>query len=115
MSVMNDATAKNDTPCESSQERRRKRNARVCCAGGSEFWTTQHQFWEWAREGVVTYLGDNPLTGKFEGRRERLIVMVNHVLLDNAAPEHKSSVLHAYGYQKRARTRSGGRGGGRRS
>ena len=52
------------------------------------------------REGIVTYKSDDPLTGKFEGRREKLIVMVNHVLLDDSAPEHKSSVLDAYDYQK---------------
>ncbi len=77
-----------------------KKTARVVCANNNEFWTTQKQFWSWVREGIVTYLSDGPLTGKFEGRREKLIIMVNHVLLDESVPEHKSHVLKAYDYKK---------------
>jgi hypothetical protein len=72
----------------------------VVCANHNEFWTTQKQFWNWVREGIVTYKSDAPLTGKFEGRREKLLVMVNHILLDDSAPEHKRSVLDSYEYQK---------------
>ena len=54
--------------------KRKKRTALVVCAGDSTFWTTPGQFWRWVREGVVTYCGDDPLTGRFEGRREKLIV-----------------------------------------
>jgi hypothetical protein len=72
----------------------------VVCANRSEFWTTQKQFWEWVRDGIVTQTGDSPLTGKFEGRREKLIVMVNHVLLDDSVPEHKAEVLDAYGQRR---------------
>ena len=79
---------------------KRKKTARVVCARQNEFWTTQKQFWAWVREGIVTQVGDNPLTGRFEGRRDKLIVMVNHVLLDDGAPEHKQDVLQAYGYQR---------------
>ncbi len=70
------------------------------CANRNEFWTTQKQFWTWVREGIVTQTGDDPLTGKFEGRRDKLIVMVNHILLDDSVPEHKHSVLSAYAYKK---------------
>ena len=75
----------------------------MVCASNKEFWTTQKQFWEWAREGIVTYLSDAPLTGKFEGRREKLLVMVNHIILDDSVPEHKAQVLKGYDYQKRKR------------
>jgi hypothetical protein len=72
----------------------------VVCASNNEFWTTPKQFWSWVREGIVTYQSDCPLTGKFEGRREKLIVMVRHVLLDDSVPEHKAHVLAAYELQK---------------
>ena len=79
---------------------RAKKTARVVCANNNEFWTTQKQFWAWAREGIVTYISDGPLTGKFEGRREKLIIMVNHILLDQSVPEHKDQVLKANDYKK---------------
>ena len=82
------------------QNRPRRKTARVVCASNKEFWTTQKQFWEWVREGIVTQTGDRPLTGKFEGRREKLLILVNHIVLDQAAPEHKGSVLQGYNYQK---------------
>lgn len=72
----------------------------MVCANNNEFWTTQKQFWTWVREGIVTYKSDNPLTGKFEGRREKLIIMVNHILLDDSNPDHKHEVIGSYGYQK---------------
>ena len=80
--------------------RKPKKTARVVCASNNEFWTTPNQFWAWAREGIVTYMHDSPLTGKFEGRREKLLVMVNHVLLDDSVPEHKHHVLQAYDFKK---------------
>ena len=88
---------------------KRKKTARVVCAASGEFWTTQRQFWRWVREGVVTHVGDRPLTGRFEGRRDKLVVMVNHVLLDDAAPNHKSEVLAGYGRRRRP-SRSSPRG-----
>ena len=75
----------------------------MVCANNNEFWTTQKQFWFWVREGIVTQTGDCPLTGKFEGRRDKLLVMVNHIVLDDSVPEHKDQVMFAYNYQKRRR------------
>lgn len=89
-----------DPKTEAPARKAPKKTARVVCANNNEFWTTQKQFWAWVRDEIVTYQHDNPLTGKFEGRREKLIVMVNHVLLDSSAPEHKHHVLRAYGLQK---------------
>lgn len=77
-----------------------KKNARIVCANDNEFWTTQRQFWAWVREGLVDVTGQNPLTGRFAGKREKLIVMVRHVLLDNASPNHKQEVLDSYAILK---------------
>ena len=73
-----------------------KKTARIVCANKSEFWTTQKQFWLWVREGLVDVTGQNPLTGRFGGRREKLLVMIRHVVLDDACPSHKREVLRAY-------------------
>jgi hypothetical protein len=74
----------------------KKKTARIVCVNDNEFWTTQKQFWQWVREGLVDVVGQNPLTGRFGGKRERLLVMVRHVVLDNASPEHKHEVLNRY-------------------
>lgn len=74
----------------------RKKTARIVCVNDSEFWTTQKQFWRWVREGLVDVTGQQPLTGRFGGKREKLLVMVRHVVLDNACPEHKQEVLDRY-------------------
>jgi hypothetical protein len=73
-----------------------KKTARIVCANENEFWTTQKQFWLWVREGLVDVTGQSPLTGRFAGRREKLLVMVRHVILDNASPTHKAEVLDRY-------------------
>ena len=74
-----------------------KKTARIVCANDNEFWTTQKQFWQWVREGLVDVTGQNPLTGRFAGRREKLMIMVRHVILDAASPNHKQEVLDSYG------------------
>jgi hypothetical protein len=73
-----------------------KKTARIICANDNEFWTTQRQFWQWVREGLVDVTGQNPLTGRFGGKREKLLVMVRHVILDNSSPNHKQDVLKSY-------------------
>src|SRR5262245_65593091 len=73
-----------------------KKTARIVCANENEFWTTQKQFWTWVREGLVDVVGQQPLTGRFAGRREKLLVMIRHVILDNANPVHKQEVLDTY-------------------
>ena len=79
-----------------STKRTAKKSARIVCANENEFWTTQKQFWQWVREGLVDVTGQNPLTGRFGGRREKLLIMVRHVVLDNASPNHKQEVLDRY-------------------
>jgi hypothetical protein len=73
-----------------------KKTARIVCANENEFWTTQKQFWTWVREGLVDVVGQQPLTGRFAGKREKLLVMVRHVILDKASPNHKDEVLDSY-------------------
>jgi len=73
-----------------------KKTARIVCANDNEFWTTQKQFWQWVREGLVDVTGQHPLSGRFAGKREKLLVMVRHVILDNASPHHKQEVLDTY-------------------
>jgi hypothetical protein len=73
-----------------------KKTARIVCANENEFWTTQRQFWKWVREGLVDVTGQNPLTGRFAGKREKLLVMIRHVILDNASASHKQEVLSTY-------------------
>jgi hypothetical protein len=77
-----------------------KKTARIVCANENEFWTTQRQFWRWVKEGLVDVTGQNPLTGRFAGKREKLLVMVRHVILDNASPNHKQEVLDSYSILK---------------
>jgi hypothetical protein len=78
------------------EKKKGKKTARIVCVNDNEFWTTQKQFWLWVREGLVDVTGQNPLTGRFGGRREKLLVMVRHVILDNANPIHKQAVLDTY-------------------
>ena len=77
-------------------KRSAKKTARIVCANDNEFWTTQRQFWQWVREGLVDVTGQHPLTGRFGGKREKLLVMIRHVVLDNASPHHKQEVLERY-------------------
>lgn len=90
-----ESTDQNQLPTTASRKGKKK-TARIVCANDNEFWTTQKQFWLWVREGLVDVTGQNPLTGRFGGRREKLLVMVRHVILDNANPIHKQAVLDAY-------------------
>ncbi len=83
-------------PTATQSKSKKKKNARIVCVNGNEFWTTQRQFWKWVREGLVDVTGQMPLTGRFGGRREKLLAMVRHIILDNAAPEHKEHVLGSF-------------------
>jgi hypothetical protein len=75
---------------------RRRKTAHIVCSGDGSFWTTPREFWRYVREGVVTPTGERPLTGRFEGHREKMIVRLRGILLDDAAPEHKDAILKSY-------------------
>lgn len=74
-------------------KRKKKRTALVVCRDGKQFWTTQAQFWQWSREGVVVKVRDNPLTGDFVREHEELIVVYSNTLLSLANPNHLREAL----------------------
>lgn len=79
-----------------SAKRKSKKTARIVCANTNEFWTTQKQFWQWVREGLVDVTGQNPLTGRFAGRREKLMIMVRHITLDAQGTAGNQDLVGSY-------------------
>jgi hypothetical protein len=76
---------------EKKERKKQKRNGR----DGKEFWTTQKQFWQWVREGVVEKTGDAPLAGAYLREHEELTVLVSNTLLNLARPVHMSEALRS--------------------
>lgn len=70
-----------------------KKTALIVCNNGKEFWLTQKQFWWMVREGVVTQTGNYPLTGRFRGRDDQLLIMIGHTVLNKATPMHTNEVM----------------------
>jgi hypothetical protein len=83
---------KQTTP-EKKKRKKRKCTALVICQNRSRFWTTQRQFWQWSREGVVIKLGDNPLTGVFCREHQELEVVLSNTVLNLAYPNHLREAL----------------------
>jgi len=79
-----------------------KRSARVICCGGS-VWISPKQFWSWVRDGIVEYLSEPPLTGRFQGQRSTFIVSIQHTLLDTTCPHHLHAALLARHRRKNCR------------
>ena len=75
------------------KKEKKKKTAMVICGDGKEFWTTQTQFWQWVREGVVAKTGDQPLTGMFAREHEELMVVFSNTILDLAHPNHLREAL----------------------
>lgn len=75
------------------EKKKRKRTALVVCRDRKEFWTTQAQFWQWVRDGVVVKTADNPLTGSFQREHEELMVMLSNTVLNLAHPNHLREAL----------------------
>jgi hypothetical protein len=75
------------------QRKKRKKTALVVCRDRKEFWTTQTQFWQWVREGVVRKTGDNPLCGTFAREHEELMVTLSNTVLNLAHPNHIREAL----------------------
>jgi hypothetical protein len=73
---------------DKKEKKRRKRTALVLCRSGKQYWTTQTEFWQWVREQVVVKTRDNPLTGVFQHEDEELMILLNHTVLNLAAPNH---------------------------
>jgi hypothetical protein len=75
------------------KKKKKKKTALVICRDRKEFWTTQKQFWQWVREGVVTKTADQPLTGTFRRDHEELMVLVSNTVLNLAHPNHMREAL----------------------
>jgi hypothetical protein len=75
------------------KRKKAKKTALVICHDRKEFWTTQTQFWQWVREGVIVKTGDGPLTGMFNREHEELMVVLRNTVLNLAHPNHLSEAL----------------------
>lgn len=67
----------------------------IICRDRKQFWTTQTQFWQWFREGIVVKLHDRPLTGAFVRENEELMVLLANTVLNLAHPNHLREALRA--------------------
>ena len=75
------------------KKKKKRKTALVVCRDRKEFWTTQTQFWQWVREGVVVKTGDQPLTGAFVREHEELMIVLSNTVLDLAHPNHIREAL----------------------
>jgi len=75
------------------KKKRKKRTALILCRDRKRFWTTQTQFWQWVRGGVVIKTAEQPLTGIFKREYEELLVLLSHTVLNLAHPNHMREAL----------------------
>lgn len=75
------------------KKKKKKRTALVVCRDRTQFWTTQTQFWQWVREGVVLKTGEKPLTGAFVRDHEETAVTLSNTVLNLAHPNHLREAL----------------------
>ena len=76
-----------------AKRKKRKKTALVICRDRKQYWTTQTQFWQWVREGIVVKTGDRPLTGAFSREHEELMVILSNTVLNLAHPNHLREAL----------------------
>lgn len=72
---------------------RKRKTALVICRDRKQFWTTQTQFWQWVREGIVVKTDDRPLTGLFKREHEELLILASNTVLNLAHPNHMREAL----------------------
>jgi hypothetical protein len=77
----------------SAKKKKKKKTALVICHDRKEFWTTQTQFWQWARDGRLVKTDDHPLTGVFRREHEELMVLLSNTVLNLAHPNHLREAL----------------------
>jgi hypothetical protein len=75
------------------EKRKKKKTALVVCRDRKQFWTTQAQFWQWVREGVVVKTQDRPLAGTFAREHAELLVLRSNTVLNLAHPNHMREAL----------------------
>jgi hypothetical protein len=76
-----------------AKRKKRKKTALIICRDRKQFWTTQTQFWQWVREGVVVKTGDKPLMGALQREHEELMVVLSNTVLNLARPNHLREAL----------------------
>ena len=72
---------------------KKKKTALIVCQDRKQFWTTQTQFWQWVRDGIVVKTGEQPLTGLFRREHEELMVLLSNTVLNLAHPNHMREAL----------------------
>jgi hypothetical protein len=77
------------------EQKKKKRTALIICQNQKQFWTTQAQFWQWFREGLIVKLQDQPLTGAFVREHEEVNVVLSNTVLNLACPNHLREALAA--------------------
>ena len=75
------------------KKKKRKHTALIICRDEKQFWTTQAQFWQWARDCVIIKTQDRPLTGVFVREDEELLVLLNNTVLNLANRNHLREAL----------------------
>jgi hypothetical protein len=75
--------------------KRKKKNALVVCHDGTEYWTTQDQFWQWVRERIIVKAGDFPLRGEFIRPNAEKEVVICNTVLNLAHPHHLSEAIYS--------------------
>jgi hypothetical protein len=75
------------------KKKKNRKTALIVCRDRQEFWTTQKQFWQWVREGVIVKKDDSPLTGSFMREHGELMVLVSNTVLNLAHPNHMREAL----------------------
>ena len=84
-----------NTKKDKKKKVKKKKTALVICRDRKQFWTTQTQFWQWVREGIVVKTHDHPLTGTFQREHEELLVLLSNTVLNLAHPNHMREALLA--------------------
>jgi hypothetical protein len=75
------------------KKNKKKKTALIICQDHKNFWTTQAQFWQWIREGVIVKTQDEPLTGAFIRENEELFIVARSTVLNLAHPHHMREAL----------------------
>jgi hypothetical protein len=78
-----------------AEKRKAKRTAQIVCRDGKRFWTTQAQFWQWVRDGVVGKTSDKPLSGSFVREAEELNVILGNTVLNLSRPNHLREAMRS--------------------
>jgi hypothetical protein len=81
------------------EKKKKKSTALVVCRDRKTFWTTQAQFWQWVRDGVVVKTGEQPLTGAFRREHEELMCLLSNTVLNLAHPNHVREALSTRRYK----------------